>query len=100
MGEGVVAAVLTDLESAPIDDALKAMLRFIEKLTLQPQELTAADVHTLHDVGLSDEAIEDAVGVAVTFNLVDRLADSLGWEVPSARVFRNAAPMLLRRGYK
>ncbi len=67
---------------------------------VKPEEITAADVHTLYDAGLSDEAIEDAVGVAVTFNLVDRLADSLGWEVPSARVLRNAAPMLLRRGYK
>ena len=32
--------------------------------------------------GVSDEALVDAIHVAALFNMIVRLADSLGWDVP------------------
>ncbi len=93
-------AVLENFESAPIDKKIKEMLRFIEKMTLRPEELSAEDAQRLREVGLSDAAIKDAIGVAFAFNLIDRLADSFAFEVPSADFFAKGAPMLLKRGYK
>jgi len=95
-----VEAVLENFESAPIDKKTKEMLRFIEKMTLRPEELSAEDAQRLREVGLSDAAIKDAIGVAFAFNLIDRLADSFAFEVPSADFFAKGAPMLLKRGYK
>ena len=93
-------AVLEDFEGAPIDKKMKEMLRFLEKMTLQPEELSAEDARRLREVGVSDAAIEDAVGVAFAFNLIDRLADSFAFEVPPADFFARGAPMMLKRGYK
>ena len=96
----MVEAVLEDFESAPIDEKMKEMLRFLAKMTLRPQELTAEDAQRLRDVGLPDDAIADAIGVAFAFNLIDRLADSFAFEVPSADFFARGAPKMLQRGYK
>ena len=93
-------AVLEDFESAPIDKKMKEMLRFLEKMTLRPEELSAEDAQFLREVGLSDAAIKDAIGVAFAFNVIDRLAASFAFEVPPADVFAKRAPMMLKRGYK
>ncbi len=92
--------MLEDFDSAPIDDKMKAMLRFIEKMTLRPEALSAEDARPLRDAGLSDGAIEEAIGVAFTFNLLDRLADAFGFEVPPADFFARGAPIMLKFGYK
>ena len=42
-GEEVWRAVEADWRTAPIDERLRAMLGFIEKLTLRPDELGPAD---------------------------------------------------------
>ena len=93
-------AVLEDFESAPIDKKIKAMLGFLEKMTLRPEELSAEDARSLREVGLSDAAIKDAIGVGFAFNLIDLLADSFSFEVPSADFFAKGAAVLFKRGYK
>jgi uncharacterized peroxidase-related enzyme len=95
----VVRAVLDDWRTAPIDARLRAMLGFLEKLTLHPESLGAADVRPLRDAGLSDAAIEDAIHVCTLFNVYDRLADAFGFDMPDARGVEQSATMLLKRGY-
>lgn len=92
-------SVLDDWRSAPISDRLRAALGFIEKLTLEPSDVTRADVDLVRAAGLSDAAIEDAIHVCVLFNIYDRMADALEFEVPGPRGFASSANMLLRRGY-
>ena len=91
--------VLDDWRTAPTTEPLRAMLGFLEKLTLQPAAVTAADVAPLRAPGLTDRAIEDAIHVAALFNIYDRMADTLGFEVPGPESFAYSARMLLRRGY-
>ncbi len=50
--------------------------------------------------GVSRAALVDALYVAFIFNTMDRLADTLGWDVPSAESFRRTGKILLKRGYK
>ena len=71
----------------------------IEKLTLRPQELTRADAEAVRVQGVSDEALIDAVHVAALFNMIVRLADSLGWDVPSFAEFGARADAMLSGGY-
>lgn len=75
------------------------MLAFLEKLTLRPTEISGADVVPLRAAGLSDEAIEDAIHATVLFNIYDRMADTLGFDIPGPDSFEQGAINLLRRGY-
>lgn len=92
-------AVLEDWRTAPVDERLRAALGFIEKLTLEPERLSAADVAPLRAAGLSDEAIEDAIQVCALFSIYDRMADALEFDIPEAEGFAQGADMLLKRGY-
>ncbi len=92
-------AVERDWRTAPIDDRLRATLGFIEKLTLRPAELTAADAAVVLDTGVSREALVDAIHVAALFNMIVRLADSLGWDVPAFEEFHARADRMLAGGY-
>ena len=53
---------------------------YAEKLTLNPTQMTEADVITLRDAGLDDRAIHDATQVIAYFNYINRIADALGVE--------------------
>lgn len=91
--------MLDDWRTAPIDERLRAMLGFLEKLTLEPAAVTAADVAPLRALGLTDSVVEDAIHVAVLFNMYDRMADTLDFDVPGPASFAYGAKSLLGRGY-
>jgi uncharacterized peroxidase-related enzyme len=95
-----VQAVLEDWRTAPIPERLRVMLGFLEKMTLDPQNLGPADVVPLREAGLSDEKIADALHIGTAFNLINRLADALGWEMQEDVAVHRFAEMLLKIGYK
>lgn len=97
--DAVVQAVLADYKTAPIPEKLRAMLGFLEKLTLRPAEVGPADISPLRAAGLTDEDIEDAIHVCAMFNLINRVADSLGFDLATEEGYAGAARMLLRSGY-
>jgi alkylhydroperoxidase family enzyme len=82
-----------------VGEPLRATLGFLEKLTLRPEELTPADAAAVRDAGVSDDALVDAIHVAALFNVIVRLADSLGWEVPPFEAFQARADAMLAGGY-
>jgi len=92
--------VLADYRTAPIPDKLRAVLAFLEKLTLRPSEVGADDIAPLRAVGLGDDEIEDAIQVCANFNLINRVADSLGFEASSRKGYHNVARRLLSLGYE
>lgn len=91
--------VLDDYRTAPIGEKLRATLGLLETFTLRPDELTGADVRPVLDAGVTREAIRDAFYVAFLFNTYDRLADTLGWELPEQRYYDKAGQFLLKKGY-
>jgi len=95
-----VDAVLADWRSAPIDARLKAACHVVETLTLDPESLTPADLAPLRAAGATGEAIEDLVHVCAIFNMYDRLADALGFDLPGSEAFDRLASVLLIRGYR
>ena len=55
----------------------------------------------LRAAGLSDDAIADAIHVCAMFNVYDRLADAMGWEVPADPGFwPKQSRYLLKYGYQ
>ena len=93
-------AVLADYRTAPIDEKLRAMLGLLETFTLNHEDLDASRIRQVVDAGVSREAIRDAFYVAFLFNTYDRLADTLGWQLPSDRYYAKAGQFLLKKGYK
>lgn len=92
--------VLNDYRTARIDEKLRAMLALLETFTLRPEQLTPEVVRPVLQLGVSREAVRDAFYVAFLFNTYDRLADTLGWELPDKAYYRKAGPFLLKRGYR
>jgi hypothetical protein len=76
-----------------------AALAFIEVLTQRPDELTEADAEAAFAAGVSRDALRDAATVCAFFNMITRLADSLGWDVPSPDRLAARAPAMLEGGY-
>lgn len=93
-----VAAVLADLDSAPVAEPLRATLRMLGTLTAT-EELSAADVREVLAAGVSPEQVEDALAVCAAFNTTNRLADAFGFEMLSPEDFQAGAKFLLKRGY-
>ncbi len=94
-----VAAVLADLDSAPIPEPLRATLGMLGKLT-SLGTLSAGDVRAVLSAGVSRRQIEDALAVSFAFNTTDRLANAFAFEVLSPEGFEAGAKYLLKRGYR
>jgi alkylhydroperoxidase family enzyme len=90
---------VADWRTAPLRPELRAALGFIEVLTMRPDELTEADAEAAYAAGVSREALRDAATVCAFFGMITRLADSLGWDVPSWDRTLARAPAMLDGGY-
>jgi uncharacterized peroxidase-related enzyme len=97
--EAKVSAALADLETAPIDEPLRATIRMLRKLTRE-HSVNVDDMRALLAAGVSREQIDDALAVAFVFNTVDRLSRTFGWVVAGPRAFAAGAKFLHARGYR
>jgi alkylhydroperoxidase family enzyme len=93
-----VAAVLADLDAAPIAEPLRAMLKFLRQVTRSA--VTADDVRALRASGATRAQIDDALAICWAFNVINRLGDAFRFEIPGPAAFAASAKMLLARGYK
>jgi AhpD family alkylhydroperoxidase len=99
-GDGAkVAAVLTDLDTAPIDETLRHTLRLLATLTTQGT-IDQHDIAPVLAAGATPEQIEDALAVCFAFNVIARLASAFEFEQLSPKGFEAGAKYLLRRGYR
>ena len=61
--------------------------------------LSAADVRSVLDTGVSRDQLEDALVVYYAFNITNRLANAFDFRMMSPEGFQAGAKYLLRRGY-
>lgn len=99
LGKDVVKAVWEDWRTAPVSPPLRAMLGYLEKMCLRPEELGPEDLAPLRAAGLSDAAIRDAIYVCAAFQVIIRIADALEFYVPDEADFDKGAEGMLSRGY-
>jgi uncharacterized peroxidase-related enzyme len=97
--EAKVAAVLADLDTAPIAEPLRATLRLLTKLT-RTQKVDADDMRAALAAEASRAQIADALAVCCAFNTTNRLADAFAFAMPGPKGFEAGAKILLRRGYR
>jgi hypothetical protein len=71
-------------------------------MTLEPDALTPGDARAVLAEGVEAAALTEAVHVAYLFNIYDRLADTMAWDVPDPAkgYYQVAAQRLLKHGYR
>lgn len=94
-----VDAVLSDLDTAPIEEPLRATLRLLDKLTRQGA-VDAVDMRRTLASGATSDQIQDALAVCFCFNVTNRLADAFGFSMLEPEGFEAGATVLLSRGYR
>jgi alkylhydroperoxidase family enzyme len=82
-----------------VSQQIAATLGFLEKLTLGPEQVTRGDADAVRAAGVSEDALVDAIHICALFSMIVRLADALGWEIPSFESFFQRADAMLAGGY-
>ena len=100
LGAELTKAAFADPATAPISPQLKAALTLVRKLTLAPEEVGADDLLAVLDSGVSEDGAIDVLYVCFAFNLIDRVADALGFDLMDEEGYRRGAQALLRFGYE
>lgn len=97
--ETLVAGVLADPEStALISDKEKALLHFVQKVTYNPADITAADMEPLRAWGWDDEAIYFTITTCALFNFYNRWISAAGVPAMSDEMHRWQG-RLIAQGY-
>ncbi len=78
VGEELVTALVADVDSAPVEEAMKPVLRLVRTLTLTPAKVRDAEVAAVYEAGWDEQAFHDAVSVCALFNFMNRLVEGLG----------------------
>lgn len=97
--EAKVSAALSNIDTAPLGEPLRATLHMLQKLTREGS-VDAEDMRRLLASGASREQIEDALAICYSFNTIARLADAFGFSLASSKGFEAGAKYLLARGYR
>lgn len=70
---GVAEKLVADVETAPIDDRLKPVMRFVRKLVLAPKSLTQADADAVQAAGWGEKGHHDMVAIAARMLFMSRI---------------------------
>lgn len=78
MEAGLMPKLLDDLETAPVAEKLKPVLRYARQLTLEPAKATKAQVDAIYAAGWDEDAVFFAVMVTALFNFMNRMVEGIG----------------------
>ena len=93
------ADLMQDVDTAPLDDDFKPILRFVRKLTLEPNRITRADADAVFAAGWSEVALRDAIFACGLFNLMNRVVKGFGI-VPDPKRFAERGRRAATQGYR
>ena len=92
-------SALRDLESSPLEETDKALLRFVSKVNRDSHHISADDMQPLYAVGWTDEAIYFALTVCALFNFYNRWIDASGVHAMSEEAHREGGKRMKEHGY-
>jgi alkylhydroperoxidase family enzyme len=59
--EGLLTSLLADIETADIDQRIRALMWYVGKVTKEPARVSPADAQRVLDAGWDEHALHDAV---------------------------------------
>jgi len=94
----VFEALMEGIDTAPVDEALKPVFRYLKVLTLEPYKITQTLANAVFDAGWSEEALQEAILVCCCYAFMNRLVDGHG--LPSdPTLFKARAKRHFEEGY-
>eukprot|EP01061_Rhynchopus_euleeides_P042679 TRINITY_DN74449_c0_g1_i1.p1 TRINITY_DN74449_c0_g1~~TRINITY_DN74449_c0_g1_i1.p1 ORF type:complete len:450 (+),score=149.86 TRINITY_DN74449_c0_g1_i1:107-1456(+) len=96
--DGVLQALIDDMDSAPVAATLKPVLRYQKKVTLEPHLVTEDDWQAILDAGWCKRAVFDSNAIVGVISALARM--SMGFTVTGTSDKNKAAGQLLAtKGY-
>lgn len=74
----VLEALKNDIDSAPVSDKLKPVLKYVKKVTETPSQVVKEDIDAILAAGWPEKAAVDALSIAAAFAAWNRLMDGAG----------------------
>jgi uncharacterized peroxidase-related enzyme len=99
VASSMLEALFTDIDTAPVDDRLKPIFRYAEKLTLHPAKMIQSDADKVLAANWSEKTLEDVIGITALFSFYNRLLDGHGIKGNSG-IYMEGAGHLSKRGYR
>ncbi len=96
--EQTIALLASGIDSAPVDENLRPILRYVEKLTRTPTRVTQADADAVFAAGWDEDALFSAILVCCVFNFMNRLVEGSGL-VASEQQAAMGGKFLFEKGY-
>lgn len=97
--EDIFDELMTGIDSAGVDDRLKPILRYVQKLTLTPSRMTQADADAILAAGWDEQALVDVVSICAVQNFFNRFVDGVGVDVDDSTARQTGAAVLPTIGY-
>ncbi len=100
IGNETFQSALADWRTAPVRAEVRAMLAFLETMTLRPGALGPVDAAALTAGGVDRRAALEAIYIGWWFNVGNRSADAFGLQQPPPNSLPRAVRFLLLLGYR
>lgn len=97
--EDLVRGVLHDVETSALDDKLKHLFRFVDRVNRDSPCIGREDIVALNAAGWDDEAIYYAITVCALFNFYNRWIDASGVHAMSEEAHREGGKRMAAQGY-
>jgi uncharacterized peroxidase-related enzyme len=99
LGQEVVKRAMAEVDCPVVTGKARAMLGFLEKLTMTPQQVSQADIQKLREAKISDEAIRDGVYICALFATFNRIVFSTGVEPMTPKQLQALSFIMVKFGY-
>ncbi len=95
---GLTRALASDIDSAPVAEKMKPLLKFVRKLTLDHTRMVQADADAVLAAGWSEDDLHLAIAIACSFAFMNRFVHGLGIE-EHPKFSLKSGPWLKANGY-
>ncbi len=96
---GLLEQLRDDLERADISDQLKAILMYVRKLTLTPNDMTPQDAEAVFAAGCDEKGLADAIAIAGRAAFMHRMIAGFGFNPLDKDVAAAHAKKRVENGY-
>ncbi|MEM1328446.1 MAG: peroxidase-related enzyme [Bacteroidota bacterium] len=94
----MVENLMENIDTTDVEEKMKPLLRYCQKLTLSPAKMEKADAQSVFAAGWSEDALDDAVDVAALFNFYNRFLEGHGIK-GYPEIFESGSATLHKQGY-
>lgn len=97
--QGTIEAVLEDIDTAPVEECFKPLLRYVQKLVLSPEHLEQSDADAVFAAEWPEQALHDAIAITARAAFMKHLIAGHGFAPLDPAVAESHAPKRVEHGY-